>query len=625
MWKTAAAVLRDALRDLCQCWRDLAYADIVCKAMAFLLLTPGTYLLMRWLVLRHSGGVVADTEIALALLTTAPGILGVVLGCVLIVGVTALETACLMAIGMARAQGKRLDSRRSLLFAFARAPRVLALTGHMVVRLLAGLVPFAIAGGVVYLLFLRSHDINFYLSKKPPAFWTAAGIAAILAVTGTILLVRTIARWALSLPLVLFENVHPRRALGESKQRSARHRGAITATLVLWAAISLIALAIAALLPDALGRALAPQFAGSLSGIVFFVMVLATVASLLGLAVGVFNVSLFSLTLGRAFLSVGDPRQLRIPSQEDVEASDERLRLRRRLLALAAVVAGLALVVMLVVRLIPARAVQPVLVFAHRGASLAAPENTLAAFRLAVEQGADYVELDVQESKDGDVLVVHDSDLMKLGGWPTKIWDATSAELRSVDIGSRVGPLFSGERVPTLAEALAVCKGRARVDVELKSYGHNHRLEEKVVEIVEAAGMADDCIFMSLDHGMVRKMKTLRPNWSVGVLAAKAIGDLTTIDADFVAVESKMATYRFVRRAHRAGQQVYVWTVDDPAWMLAMMSRGVDGLITNKPDVARLAVRRREGMSDAQRILVALLVRAGASIEALKAEDALRP
>ena len=425
MLKTAAAILRDAMRDLRQCWRDLAYADVVWKAMAFLLLTPGTYLLMRWLVLRHSGGVVADAEIALALLTTAPGILGLILGSLLIVGVTALETASLMAIGMARAQGKRLDARRSLLFAFARAPRVLALTGHIVVRLLAGFVPFAIAGGVVYLLFLRTHDINFYLSKKPPAFWAAAGIVAILAVILTVLLVQTIARWALSLPLVLFENVHPRRALGESRRRSARHRSAIIATLVVWAAIGLVALAIAGSLPNAVGRSLAPQFAGSLSGIVFFVMALAIVAGLLGLAVGIFNVSLFSLLLGRAFLSVGEQRQLRIPSQEDAETGDERLRLRRWILAVAAVVAGMALVVIVVLRLIPARAIQPVAVFAHRGASLAAPENTLAAFRLAVEQGTDYVELDVQESKDGDVLVVHDSDLMKLGGWPTKIWDAT--------------------------------------------------------------------------------------------------------------------------------------------------------------------------------------------------------
>jgi glycerophosphoryl diester phosphodiesterase len=276
-------------------------------------------------------------------------------------------------------------------------------------------------------------------------------------------------------------------------------------------------------------------------------------------------------------------------------------------------------------KLIPARAVQPVAVLAHRGASFAAPENTLAAFRLAVEQGADYIEFDVQESMDGDVLVVHDSDLMKLGGGPTKIWDATTAELRSVDIGSHIAPRFAGERVPTLAEALAVCKGLARVDVELKSYGHNDRLEEKVVEIVEAAGMGNDCIFMSLDHNMVRKMKTLRPKWRVGVLAAKAIGDLTAVDADFVAVESRMATNRFVRRAHRAGQEVYVWTINDPAWMLVMMSRGVDGLITNKPDIAGLAATRRAEMSDAQRILVALLVQSGASIEALKAEDALRP
>jgi glycerophosphoryl diester phosphodiesterase len=130
---------------------------------------------------------------------------------------------------------------------------------------------------------------------------------------------------------------------------------------------------------------------------------------------------------------------------------------------------------------------------------------------------------------------------------------------------------------------------------------------------------------MSLDHSMARKMKQLRPTWRVGVLAAKAIGDITTMGGDFVAVEARMATRRFVRNAHNAGQDVYVWTVDDPAWMLSAMSNGVDGLITNKPAVAREVIRKRDEFSQAQRVLVALLVRLGASTKVLQKEDALRP
>ena len=133
------------------------------------------------------------------------------------------------------------------------------------------------------------------------------------------------------------------------------------------------------------------------------------------------------------------------------------------------------------------------------------------------------------------MLVVHDSDLMKVGRDATKIWEGDAAQLRAVDIGGHRGPQFSAERVPTLAEALATCKGRCRVVVELKSYGHSQQLEERVVAIVEAAGMAGDCIFMSLDHEMMRKLKALRPSWRVGLLVAKAMGDLTELKADFLA------------------------------------------------------------------------------------------
>jgi glycerophosphoryl diester phosphodiesterase len=118
---------------------------------------------------------------------------------------------------------------------------------------------------------------------------------------------------------------------------------------------------------------------------------------------------------------------------------------------------------------------------------------------------------------------------------------------------------------------------------ELKSYGHDQRLEERVATIVEAAGMENECIFMSLDHDMVRKMKLIRPTWRSGALVAKAIGDPTTIEADFLAVEAGLATRMFVKRAHRAGGDVYVWTVNTPASMLLAMGRGVDGLITDHP------------------------------------------
>jgi len=214
---------------------------------------------------------------------------------------------------------------------------------------------------------------------------------------------------------------------------------------------------------------------------------------------------------------------------------------------------------------------------------------------------------------------------MRVGGSALKVWEASAADLRAIDIGSHTAPQYAAERVPTLAETLAASKGRTRVVVELKSYGHAQQLEERVASIVEAAGMVDQSMFMSLNHDMVRRMKELRPAWRAGVLVAKAIGDLTSLHADFLAVEARLATRSFVRQAHRAGQDVYVWTLNDPAWMLSALSNGVDGLITDVPDLARQVVTRRDGMTDAQRILVALLIRLGVRTDVLAAEDALRP
>ncbi|KAA0252199.1 MAG: glycerophosphodiester phosphodiesterase [Acidobacteria bacterium] len=625
MWNTTRGIVGDALRDLRRSWRSLALADVAWKLVAFALLTPGTVLTFRWLLSRAGSDVLTDAEILRFFVTTRQGLLALVGGGAVVVAITALEVACLMAVGLATARGLRLDARSALVFAGSRAPRILALAAHIVLRLLAGLVPFAVAGGLVYLALLRPHDVNYYLSRKPPAFWAALSIAGLLLAALVALLVRAIARWALSLPLVLFEDVPPRRALGESGRRSAGSRAVVLSALAAWAVTALALVAVAGSVPGVLGRGLAPAFAGSLPAILAFVAGLALLWGALALAAGVANVSLFAVVLTRLYLAAGDPRDPRLPEGAGAARASLLARVPRRLLAAAGAVAVLSALGLFLLAASPARESRAVAVIAHRGSSAAAPENSLAAFRLAADQEADYVELDVQESADGEVLVVHDSDLMKAAGSPLKVWETDAARLRSVDIGSRVDPRFASERVPTLAEALAVCKGRAKVIVELKSYGHAVRLEERVVEVVEAAGMAQDCLFMSLDHDMVRRLKELRPSWRCGVLAAKAVGDAAALEGDFLAVEKRMATVRLARRVHRTGREVYAWTVDDPAWMLSLMSRGVDGLITNRPDVARQAVARRAGMSEAERVLVALLVRLGAGSGDLSAGETPRP
>jgi glycerophosphoryl diester phosphodiesterase len=622
MWQSTRALFKSATHDLRGEWRTFAVTDIAYKAVAFAVLVPVTTWLLYLLRAATSNRVVADVDIALFFLTTPTGITTLILGSSLFIAITAIEAACLMAIGLSSARGATINVRGALRFGATQAVNVLRLAGNMVWRIMLGLIPFLLACGLVYFLLLHEHDINYYLSRHPLQFWIAAALVVVIAIALLYALARIIGRWALAMPLMLFENVSPRLALGESAKRTAGSHALILTVLAAWAVISIATLTSFTWLVDFVGTSIAPHFAGSIVPLLTLFAGLTLVGLLFTLAAGIFNFSLFALLITQLYLHLGGV-QATTATVSITAASTMQFSTRGRIwIAAIAVCAvfGIGLFTFLT-----NRGEHAALVIAHRGSSAIAPENTLAAFNLAAEQHTDFVELDVQETSDGQVIVVHDSDLMKVGGNAAKIWNADAATLRSIDIGSFKDPRFASERVPTLAEALAACKGRCRVIVELKSYGHNQHLEERVAAIVEEAGMVNDCVFMSLDHEMVRKMKALRPNWRVGLLVAKAMGDLTELHADFLAVEARMASRRFVQHAHDAGQDVFIWTVNDPAWMFLGLTRGVDGLITDKPDVARKVIELRAEMSDPQRILLALLIRMGASTEALEAENALRP
>lgn len=625
MRKRVRDIVAAGLRGLAFAWRSFVFADLAYRLIAFALLGPGTALFLRWMLSRTGSEVVADADIALFFFTTPAGVIALLLGSAIVLAIAAFETAGLMTIGLAATRGIRLSASAALQFTATHAVAILRLAAQMVVRVLAVLVPFVLAAGAVYIALLHDHDINYYLARKPAEFWVAAALVAGIGLVLAAVLLRILARWALALPLLLFEGVSPRRALEESAGKAAGHYRMLLLVLSAWFALAVVLSAAVTFLMELTGRGIAPHLSGSVATLLLFLAALAFAWIVMGLAVAIFSASLFSLLIIQLYLLLGEPSGAGVT--DFIEKTG-----RSTTLHFSAARAGAIIAVVLIASIgcallafLGNRGTRPVLVIAHRGASFEAPENTIAAFRLAAAERADFVELDVQESLDGIVVVNHDSDLMKVGGSPMKIREHTLAELRTVDIGSHSGPQFADQRVATLAEALSACKTSARVLIELKTYGYNRQLEERVARVVEDAGMMDGCAYMSLDQQMARKMKQLRPSWRVGVLAAKAMGDITTLRADFVAVEVRMATGSFVRRAHRAGQDVYVWTVDDPAWMIGAMSNGADGLITNKPALAREVVARRAGMSDAQRVLVALLVRLGESADTLENENALRP
>jgi glycerophosphoryl diester phosphodiesterase len=625
--RKARATLIGAIRDLAGEWRTLAGVELFVAAIAFIVITPMSEVLLRILVSHSGSSAVTDVDIALFFFTTKSGLAALLLLVTASVGIAVFGQACLMTVGIARARGIHVRVRDAIQQGAARAVSILWLTLELCLRLLLFAAPFLAAIGVTYWLFLRQHDINYYLKAQPPVFVAACSIVAVLALSLAIVLARKLSGWVVVLPLVVFERMRPWRAFAESTRRMSGRRVHAVVVFVLWGLIALMTSFAASAAIKLLGRGIAPAFGGTMAGLIVLVGTVVTLWLLCSLLVSVISSALFALVLARLFLATSPAPQLHLPGRfrDRFEIEGKRLRISWAalvggLVAAIVIASGLAYLLMK-----DTWTDRPVLVFAHRGASASAPENTLASFRRAIEEHTDFVELDVQESSDGVVVVAHDRDLMKVARSPLQIWSSTEQQLRAVDIGSSFSSKFRDERVPTLAEALAVCKGACRMDIELKDYGKSQRLEERVIELVEAAGMQNDIVTMSLNRTMVDNMKRLRPNWTAGLLIAKAIGQPSRLPYDFLAVESRMATRRFIRAAHGAHKPVYVWTVNDAQRMIRMIGLGADGLITDRPALAREVLTRYAAMTQAERLLLFAMTRLGVREEISEPEGDLRP
>jgi glycerophosphoryl diester phosphodiesterase len=231
---------------------------------------------------------------------------------------------------------------------------------------------------------------------------------------------------------------------------------------------------------------------------------------------------------------------------------------------------------------------------AHRGASAYRPENTLEAFSLAIEQGADGIELDVHLSKDGEIVVAHDANLERVSNGTGYIYDYTLKELKALDFNK----LFKDSpacRIPTLSEVFSLVKPSAlTVNIELKTTEERlyPGLTEKLAVLTEEYGMGERVIYSSFYHDSLREIKTINPKARIGLLYDQDIDEpwvyANNLDADAIHPHYHFiaALPETVERCHENGVKVNVWTVDEIDAIKLMLKCGVDCIITNKPDVA---------------------------------------
>ncbi|MFB8353755.1 glycerophosphodiester phosphodiesterase [Streptomyces niveus] len=253
------------------------------------------------------------------------------------------------------------------------------------------------------------------------------------------------------------------------------------------------------------------------------------------------------------------------------------------------------------------------LVIAHRGASAYAPENTLAAVDKAEDLGIDWVENDVQRTKDGELVVLHDTDLKRTTDAeqvfpdraPWNVKDFTAAEIARLDAGSWFGAEWAGARVPTLKQYLdAVDENRQKLLLEIKAPELYPGIEKDILRVLRAEGWLDRAhvrnklVIQSFGAASVRAVHEQRPDVTTGFLGTPAVADLPSYAAftDQINPTHSSLTAEYVSAVHRLkgahGKrlQVNTWTVNDAAGALRVAGFGVDGIITNNPDVVRDAV-----------------------------------
>lgn len=230
----------------------------------------------------------------------------------------------------------------------------------------------------------------------------------------------------------------------------------------------------------------------------------------------------------------------------------------------------------------------PVKIIAHRGSSRRAPENTVSSILCSVEDKADYAELDVQQTKDGVVVLMHDKNLKRVSKLNKNVEETNYKNIEELSVYGNNSKKFKDEKIPKLDEVVKKTKGKIKLDIEIKSYGNDVNLPEKVVKIIEDNNVVDSSMVCSFDYRVLQKVKKLNPKIQIGYITCSNSDDIFKLkDVDFYSVHNAKVDKELINKVHRRNKKIHVWTVDNVKDMNKFVKMGVDGIITDYPEKLR--------------------------------------
>ncbi len=566
-------------------------------------LVPASGWLLNRLVASSGQYAVSDNDL-IAFFLSPPGLFFLILSLGFVLAFWFAEQVGLLIISVNAVFQKKISVSHVLWEQIKHLPALIRLGLLQAAVYLVASIPFVLGIGLTYLWLLREWDLYYYLNVKPLSWWIAVTIAGTFLATYLLLAAWLYIRWLFSIPFLVFENATPTGALRKSWQQArGRFWELVLPLAICWAIVIISFLVMALLVRTAAAQLLEPSEL-TLKFVVPVVVGTLTLIAVLDAIWFIIGKTMHVLLIAVYYSEMIEANQKpRAPVPVAGILSPTGVKRIGWLIAGIVLIMGVATGTAFIQGFNIKSAVE---ITGHRGSKLKAPENTLSALRQAIAEGADYAEIDVQTTADGIVVLLHDADLMRVASVNRRLRDINYSDLKDIDVGSWFMPEFSGERIPTLQEAIDLARGHIKLNIELKFNWPDPTLSQKVGDIIQQNGFISECVVSSLNFQALTEIKQAFPRLKTGFIVLQAVGNLSKMEVDFLSISASRVTPRLVRDVHRRGDKVHVWTVNDLNNVISMIEMGVDNIITDYPQKLRRFLEAWNSLSDSEKIVLML-------------------